>query len=90
MRGGTENVRVFRLRPLRAVTCRPGAVRQISCSMYEPSLVARYFHSKSNAIDDCTLKTSGTLSASSLIAMRKAILSSSDTVSGLTVTGTAQ
>ena len=32
--------------------------------MYEPSEVARYFHSKSNEICDCTRMTSGCLSAS--------------------------
>ncbi len=75
---------------LSADTVKPGAVRQISCSMYDPSDVARYFHSKSNAMDDCTRMIPGTFSAASLICIRNASFSSSDTSSGFTFTGTDQ
>src|SRR5262245_25243955 len=43
--------------PVRAETLKDGDVSQISCSMYEPSVEAKYFHSLVTFTDAVTLDT---------------------------------
>ncbi len=51
----------------RAVTVNDGVVVKISCSMYEPSELAKYFHSCSSCTEALTLVTSLVLTTASTI-----------------------
>ena len=90
MRACTVYVRDLTLPLARAIAEKLGAMRHDSCSMYEPSLEAKYFHSKSCAIDDWVRMMPLVFINCSLIPSRKAILSSRETVNGSTLIGVDQ
>ena len=74
----------------RAVTVNDGVVVKISCSMYDPSELAKYFHSCSSCTDALTLVTSFVLTTASTIFWTYACLSSCGTVRGSFWKGLAQ
>ena len=88
--GTPVNTRVRVSPSFRAVTVNCGVVVQVSCSMYEPSLLAKYFHSCSSCTEALTLVTSVVLTTRSTTFWTSACFSSCGTVAGSFLIGVAQ
>src|SRR5262245_3599502 len=88
--GTPTKFRVLTTSPTFAETLNDGDVSHVSCSMYDPSLDAKYFHSLVICTDAVTLETPFTVDAASTIFCTNACLSSCETVAGSFLTGVDQ
>src|SRR5262245_35271596 len=84
------NERVFVTSPTFADTLNDGVISNVSCSMYDPSLDAKYFHSLTTPTDAVTLDTPFVRTAASTTFCTSDCLSSCDTVVGSFVSGDDQ
>src|SRR5438876_6929493 len=84
------NVRVLVTSPTFAETLNDGVISNVSCSMYEPSLDAKYFHSFTTPTEALTLDTPFVLTAASTTFCTSDCLSSCDTDVGSFVIGDDQ
>src|SRR6267142_2025674 len=80
--GTPTKLRVLVTSPTFADTLNDGVISNVSCSMYEPSLDAKYFHSLTMPTDALTIDTSLFFSAASTTFWTSACFSSCDTDAG--------